>query len=810
MCFSELKNLRFNERILLDILYIEGRPVLQIVDEATKFSAARFLPDVSTKTIWKTILECWATIYTGLPNRILADQGSSFGRLFVSIGAISGVKVEHTGIEAHSSLGLGEGYHQPLRQAYRRIKAEHPTTEPQLALALAVKAMNDTLGPEGLVPSALVFGEFPQVVMRSETAHPRATLESRAAVATAARQEMEEQMAKLRVKRALHHATPNAVHQTYQPGDQVLVWREKQVESRIGEWIGPLTVVAVDFEQKQVFVQDVKIGAARPFNIAQVKRYLTPETLAHSFIVGIGCHLLSRDLNGVFDSFATEILREDDPRTKTKEMAEAKRLEVGNLLSRGTFKVISRHEVPPNANVLPGRFVLAIKTSDDGRATSKARYVIRGHRDRFKDMMVHSALTLQPQSVRLLLALSAMLDFNTWVSDVKQAYLQSSEPISREIFIEKVVPEFELEPHQCLQLVKPLYGLCESGDLWHQTLDTHHREDLGMKPLRSDPVLYTLIVNGRLRGLSGGYVDDVIRAGDAHFQKVALKTREKFEMAEDKKLPCTFTGFSLSPDENGGFIQDQHQYLRKLELLPLDATFSEFRSMRMCLGWLSNTRPDCLLEISQLAQVTEEAFNSSRRPAIKRLNKAVRYAVDNRTSLKIPKLRIDSLQVIGFSDASFANNADLSSQLGHICFLGDETGSVAPISFKSYKSKRVTRSVMAGEVIAFSDLFDVAATLSDEVGKILGKKIPVRLFTDNKSLFDVISKGSRTSEKRMMLDIAAAREGFRDKVISDIGFVRSSKNLADGLTKPMNQSRLKEVLETGYLEVSPEQWIIRE
>ena len=93
--------------------------------------------------------------------------------------------------------------------------------------------------------------------------------------------------------------------------------------------------------------------------------------------------------------------------------------------------------------------------------------------------------------------------------------------------------------------------------------------------------------------------------------------------------------------------------------------------MRMCLAWLANTRPDCLLEISQLAQVTEENFKASKRHVLKRLNKAVRYAVDNRVPLKIRKLSVASLKVIGFSDASFANNADLSSQLGHICFLGD-------------------------------------------------------------------------------------------------------------------------------------------
>ena len=116
---------------------------------------------------------------------------------------------------------------------------------------------------------------------------------------------------------------------------------------------------------------------------------------------------------------------------------------------------------------------------------------------------------------------------------------------------------------------------------------------------------------------------------------------------------------------------------------------------------------------------------------------------------------------------------------------------------------------MAGEVISFSDLFDVAAVLAAELEGTLGYKVPVQLLTDSMTLFDVISKGSRSSENRMMLDIAAAREGFREKLISDIGFVRSSFNVADGLTKPMQQRSLQAVLMTGRLDVNPEQWIIR-
>ena len=102
------------------------------------------------------------------------------------------------------------------------------------------------------------------------------------------------------------------------------------------------------------------------------------------------------------------------------------------------------------------------------------------------------------------------------------------------------MPEFELAPSQCLKLLKPLYGLCESGDLWHEKLAKHHREDLGMSSLRSDPALYTLITNGVLKGLSGGYVNDLIRAGNQDFKDVSKKTNDRFEMAEDQKLPCSF------------------------------------------------------------------------------------------------------------------------------------------------------------------------------------------------------------------------------------------------------------------------------
>jgi len=61
-----------------------------------------------------------------------------------------------------------------------------------------------------------------------------------------------------------------------------------------------------------------------------------------------------------------------------------------------------------------------------------------------------------------------------------------------------------------------------------------------------------------------------------------------------------------------------------------------------------------------------------------------------------------------------------------------------------------------------------------------------------------------------MLDIACTREGFARGDISNIGFIRTRDNLADGLTKPMNQSALQSVLMSGKLRLQPEQWIIRD
>ncbi len=143
-------------------------------------------------------------------------------------------------------------------------------------------------------------------------------------------------------------------------------------------------------------------------------------------------------------------------------------------------------------------------------------------------------------------------------------------------------------------------------------------------------------------------------------------------MSEEDDLPCTFAGFKISGDKLNGFNVDKNQYLKNLEHLPATATLK--------LGWLGNSRADCAVEISRLAHVTDVIFKERHREIIKRINRVMTYAVDSHVSLKFPKLDLQTLQVVGFSDASFANNYDLTSQLGHIVFITMARGTLRPFT----------------------------------------------------------------------------------------------------------------------------------
>ena len=81
------------------------------------------------------------------------------------------------------------------------------------------------------------------------------------------------------------------------------------------------------------------------------------------------------------------------------------------------------------------------------------------------------------------------------------------------------------------------------------------------------------------------------------------------------------------------------------------------------------------------------------------------------------------------------------------------------------------------------------------------------MLTDSKALFDVIKGSKYMTEKRLMVDLAAIREAYKDRTISNIGLIRSEHNLADGLKIGPNAA-LQKWLQNNTLQHPIEQYVI--
>lgn len=165
------------------------------------------------------------------------------------------------------------------------------------------------------------------------------------------------------------------------------------------------------------------------------------------------------------------------------------------------------------------------------------------------------------------------------------------------------------------------------------------------------------------------------------------------------------------------------------------------------------------------------------------------------------KLDKASLRLIAHADSSFANLTDLRTQLGFVILLTDKTKRVNWLQFGSYKCKPIVRSVLGGETHAFVDSFDAAYATRHDMQTMLQQNIPLSVVTDSESLFKVIVQSSSTTEMRLMIDLQAAREAHQEHKIDDMGWIKSSGNLADGLTKINKPDLIQQTTRTGILDV---------
>lgn len=144
-----------------------------------------------------------------------------------------GVVIQAFRIEGHHALGMRERYHAHLRRIFNAILTVDRSFHNPCSLRLAVKAISDTMGPDGLVPISLVFGRLRRLpghdIKPTQTESASTLAAALAKVAQAASEEL--------MNRALRSQVPPPARMWIHSGGNVRVDREVSQRRE-----GPFTV----------------------------------------------------------------------------------------------------------------------------------------------------------------------------------------------------------------------------------------------------------------------------------------------------------------------------------------------------------------------------------------------------------------------------------------------------------------------------------------------------------------------------------------------------------------------------------------
>ena len=606
-------------------MYIDGNPVLHVIDKATQFQAAKWLQNMSAKHTLDSLRLCWIDVYLGPPDYLHHDAGTNFvSKEFRQLTSSMAITTKAVPVEAHWSIGIVERYHAVLRRAYLIIMGElHGIggMNKEIRLQMAVKAVNDTAGPDGLVPTLLVFDVYPRMLSVDP---PAPTILQRAAAINKAM----DKVRKIRDERLVSDALNTRNDPLVDPlhdlplNSEVLVWREKS------GWTGPFRLLNINNETCQV---ELPSGPTQ-FRSTCVKPFYTethhevnqdsgleaalqaattgiPEAGPAPQAVTIGIpeansvsQTATPDIPGAKTVPAIEPSIKRPTRTRRLPVryhsiadiliffhnqpmytpfTESKQKEIEGLLEKGVFEVVLIDKVPQGTKIFNSRFVDEVKNAGTAAAFEKSRLVVQAYNDEGKNMVSTQALTIQQMSQRFILAFAAIMinSCSLYLRDITQAYVQSTTSLNQKFYV-RPPQELDFGNGAILKIIKPLYGVPEAGAHWFNTYHKHHTKKLLMAQSTYDSCLLHTNTNGF--GIVGLQTDDTLMLADRKFAaveeqelnaaKLLAKDREK--LTESHLIKFNGGYIRLQADSIHLTQENQCKCLKPVTLKNIDLTGS--------------------------------------------------------------------------------------------------------------------------------------------------------------------------------------------------------------------------------------------
>ena len=154
-----------------------------------------------------------------------------------------------------------------------------------------------------------------------------------------------------------------------------------------------------------------------------------------------------------------------------------------------------------------------------------------------------------------------------------------------------------LDHETVLRLRKAVYGLVNAPKKWWDRLKTSLIKH-GFTSCALDPCAFVLRKSGKIHGVLGVHVDDVIGGGNETFDRTMATVRKEFDFGAWDVGNFRFKGRQISQMPNGEIVFDMEQYkheLEQIEVSKADKTkperlvnskeHTQFRGGVGSLGW---------------------------------------------------------------------------------------------------------------------------------------------------------------------------------------------------------------------------------
>jgi hypothetical protein len=499
------------------------------------------------------------------------------------------------------------------------------------------------------------------------------------------------------------------------------------------------------------------------------------------------------------------------------EWQQAMQQEMNSLIKCNTWTLC---ELPPGRNAIGNRWVYKTKLNEDGSIERyKARLVVQGFsQQQGIDYTETFAPVVKYKSLRIILAISTIMDYELKQMDVETAFLNAQ--INEDVYMKQPqgFGSGGVNANLVCKLNKALYGTKQAPHEWNNTLNQFIVNELQFKRCIKDSCVYIKSTSNNHLIILSIFVDDILIAyhkqDELEWFDVKQQFMNKFQMKDLDNVKFIL-GMHIKRDRVGKQLSISHElYIKNLlkkfnmqnaksistpsELTKLTESTNNqllpdypYPSLVGSLMYTSTSvRPDITYATHSVSRFMSK-YSKEHINAAKRI---LRYLIDKTAYGLIYKSNINDssttsindlqLNIEAYSDADLATAPNKSTS-GYVIMIND-----CVVSWAAKKQTIIATSTAYAEIIANYDTICELNWITDFISELnINYVKPVVLYCDNQAAVEFSKHDTNHSRsKHIAIKYYYVKEQVDQGVVT-LRWISTKDQIADIFTKALTKNQ---------------------